>query len=355
MLTRQQELNTLQRIKSLMIEKAHVEQERKRLESRWLEYQKMVNSVTVHQLPTNRQEEMKKQIALQAADSTRKAKIWAWIIAGFVIAAIVVAMVLYVMTLKSPAELLILTIGAVCALLAFVCIIMWLKWGGEDRKFLSGVAFLFGINFGILAIEVFCLEVPYVWIFLLVIAVVVVATILCTKLVGKKNDTKLYSYNAQKLAEAAMEDSLNASLNSDNLQKEKERVRQEMAPRIKEVDNEIQNCDNRIAQLGYEIRNNGSLSERDLPHIDFLIDKISTNRADSIKEALLLLDDQHRRDVDRRMRQFQADMERDRQRREREAWEAEQRSYLDREERRLKEHREKVEDELYKIRRELED
>ena len=55
MLTRQQELNTLQRIKSLMIEKAHVEQERKRLESRWLEYQKMVNSVTVHQLPTNRQ------------------------------------------------------------------------------------------------------------------------------------------------------------------------------------------------------------------------------------------------------------------------------------------------------------
>ena len=353
MLTRQQELNTLQRIKSLMIEKAHVEQERKRLESRWLEYQKMVNSVTVHQLPTNRQEEMKKQIALQAADSTRKAKILAWIIAGFVIAAIVVAMVLYVMTLK---KLLIITIGTVCALLAFVCIIMWLKWGGEDRKFLSGVAFLFGINFGICAIEAFCLEVLYVWIFLLVIAVVVVATILCTKLVGKKNDTKLYKgYNAQKLAEAAMEDSLNASLNSDNLQKEKERVRQEMAPRIKEVDNEIQNCDNRIAQLGYEIRNNGSLSERDLPHIDFLIDKISTNRADSIKEALRLLDDKKYRDQQESRQELNRWLDEQKRKQEQRAWEDEHRSYLDREERRLRDHREKVEDELREIRKQLED
>ena len=349
MLTRQQELNTLQRIKSLLNDKARAEQEKGRLQSRREEYLKTVDSVTVHQLPTNRQEEMKKQIALQAADSTRKAKIWAWIIAGFVIAAIVVAMVLYVMTLKSPAEPLIHTIFA---LLTFVCIKMCLKWGNEDRKLLSGGAFLFGINFAILAIEAFCLA---VWIFLLVIAVVVVATILCTKLVGKKNDTKLYSYNAQKLAEAAMEDSLNASLNSDNLQKEKERVRQEMAPRIKEVDNEIQNCDNRIAQLDYEIRNNGRISERDLANIDFLIDKISTNRADSIKEALRLLDDKKYREQQESRQELNRWLDEQKRKQERRAWEDEHRSYLDREERRLRDHREKVEDELREIRKQLED
>lgn len=161
-------------------------------------------------------------------------------------------------------------------------------------------------------------------------------------------------------------DSSNECKNQENIDAARRQARKSMEGKLTEVNQEIQACEANIGMLQQKINHNGYLSEKDINFVDDILEYMETGRADSVKEALRILDDKldkqerEKREISRRnAERFLAEQrwlrEQEKQERDRQNWENEERWRQNREYERREEHRKNVEDELREIRKQLED
>lgn len=165
---------------------------------------------------------------------------------------------------------------------------------------------------------------------------------------------------------AHRKDEVNRKENCDRQDTARETVRAASARELAQIREEIKQSEEQIRNVDRKFAAINVISTNDLPHIDYLIDRIASNRADSVKEALQQLDDKldkqererreaARRDFDRFLEDERRRMEQERQERDMENWRSEQRRREEREFKRREEHRKNVENTLDEISKKLDD
>lgn len=127
------------------------------------------------------------------------------------------------------------------------------------------------------------------------------------------------------------------------------------------LDDDIAKCQKTIAHLKSLVDHNGYLAADDIRYVEDLVYFMETGRADSLKEALIRLDDKKHHDRVIARQRFDSWMAEQRHNQEmqqladeRESWKREERRRQEREFERREEHRKHVEDTLDDIKRQLE-
>ncbi|MGN0997943.1 MAG: hypothetical protein ACI4PO_00145 [Faecousia sp.] len=161
-----------------------------------------------------------------------------------------------------------------------------------------------------------------------------------------------------RLNKARAEDNRIEKENQRRYEEAKKLAQVKIQGKLDAIDKERNRLDAEIRQIDKSIADMHLIGKDDLWGIDFLIERISTRRADSLKEALRDLDmrrEKANQEAIARIKEFDAQCERDRLRREQERREEEQFWSDMRERERRREHEKKVEDELQRMRQMLED
>ena len=130
---------------------------------------------------------------------------------------------------------------------------------------------------------------------------------------------------------------------------------------VNALDDDIAKCQKTIAHLKSLVDHNGYLAADDIRYVEDLVYFMETGRADSLKEALIRLDDKKHHDrviarqsFDSWMAEQRHNQEMQQLADERESWKREERRRQEREFERREEHRKHVEDTLDDIKRQLE-
>ena len=153
-------------------------------------------------------------------------------------------------------------------------------------------------------------------------------------------------------------DKRNQKENQRRHEEAKKFAQEKIQGKLDAMDQERARLDDEMRQIDKSIAEMNLISKDDLWGIDYLIERISSRRADSLKEALRDLDvrrEKANQEAIARIKEFDAQCERDRLRREQERREEEQFWSDMRERERRREHEKKVEDELQRMRQMLED
>lgn len=122
-----------------------------------------------------------------------------------------------------------------------------------------------------------------------------------------KYEKRGYSETDNKqLSDAAALDSKNASINAQRQTAAVENAKEKNQPRVQKLNKQIYENMTQMDQLKRKIEANPFLSPGDIGRVDRIIHYMSTGRADSIKEALHLVDRDSKAEIDRIWAEFNA-------------------------------------------------
>ena len=123
-------------------------------------------------------------------------------------------------------------------------------------------------------------------------------------LIGRRTQKYRYRYNAKEkrlLATKQADDREKKQINRQKVMEAENKVRAKYAAAADSLKKELERCNSEIAALKSKVQNNGWLYGDDIQWADKVADYIQSRRADSIKEALHLVDMELERERQRKL------------------------------------------------------
>lgn len=343
------ELQKLKQIKNMLTEKANltvrIDQAKKRVE----DIDKQIDNAKYESLPTDLEKREYTDISIKAYDNGRFARIAVAVIGIFIVLAYSVFL-----AVKMQSNEISLGVGMVFVVALLISVALMIA----GIICIWEYKYIFGSGAVALAIGAYMCSIIH-WIYLAVLVAICALGYGAYRLVDNMHLTPRFSDERRNTITAAREkDRANAAENLRRQEEAQRRLRLRLEPELVQAKEEINRCTSRLRSIDREIAAMDVISQDDMAYIDFLIQMIETKRADSIKEALLLLDQKRAADRKKALDDYNdlvRKQENDRLRREKEM-EDDRRFWSDlREKERLNEHRKNMEDELRKIREKLEE
>lgn len=342
---RYEDLEKLRKIKEFLHQKKVAEKDRDYYSEKVRTLRKQVSKPHFSGLSTRNYEDLVGEIS-RNIDSKRDKKLKTIkIVAAIAIILSIIAMVIHMYCMHYESDVYMYLIAAIiCAVIA-ACTI---------ATIIVGLLFILCTLYALYMF--FAAVFSVLWIYLVIWAVVIVVAVVASAIVKKRNTLKnVIGKHSGRLNAAKEQDRKNNIENGIREREARSRAAAQMEKEIDAAESGVARANQRIRDAEAGIRNLDCLANKDLDHVDFLIECISSHRADSIKEALALLDERTRRADERAMRALERDLQKIQQEREREAWEDEQRARQYWESERQKEHRKNVENTLDEISRKLDE
>lgn len=343
------ELQKLKQIKNMLTEKANLTVRIDQAEKRVEDIDKQIDNAKYESLPTDLEKREYTDISIKAYDNGRFARIAVAVIGIFIVLAYSVFL-----AVKMQSNEISLGVGMVFVVALLISVALMIA----GIICIWEYKYIFGSGAVALAIGAYMCSIIH-WIYLAVLVAICALGYGAYRLVDNMHLTPRFSDERRNTITAAREkDRANAAENLRRQEEAQRRLRLRLEPELVQAKEEINRCTSRLRSIDREIAAMDVISQDDMAYIDFLIQMIETKRADSIKEALLLLDQKRAADRKKALDDYNdlvRKQENDRLRREKEM-EDDRRFWSDlREKERLNEHRKNMEDELRKIREKLEE
>lgn len=347
---RSQELNALKEIQSLLRQRDRLDEKVDVCIGKISDCEEKITDASYESLPTNNKEKLENELRTKYWDKISRTKLLIRILSGISMVVDLCLMVLQIYLMNYGEDVYQSVIVTVVLLVVGVglCIANYYGWGA-----LSVIGSLIAAGQFIVAVW------PAIWLHAIVLAAIGVVWGVTALIIDRTSDAGKYILKYyDELDRAGKLDEKNRKENERREVQAQENVRTKVKGKLQILQDQLDSYYSEIENIDAKIEAMDVINRDDWDNVDYLIERISSRRSDSIKEALLQLDKKKESEAkeasDRARRRWER-MERDRMKREQEAKEDAQFWSDMREKERLYEHRKDVEDELRKIRENLEE